>query len=112
MANALQSFRTAVRDLDTEPVLAVLMATDGYGNAQSADPWHPGVGADLARLLRHEGPEWVAEHLPAWAERCASSEGSGDDTTIAVIVNRSEAKRKGPAGRASRSQARTVTGKP
>ena len=53
--NALQSFREAVHDLETEPLLAVLLVTDGYGNAQLADPWHPGVGADLARMLGTRG---------------------------------------------------------
>ena len=103
--DALASFRYAVQDLQAQSVLAVLLVSDGYSNAQSAEPWYPGVGADLARLLRHEGPEWVSEHLPEWARRCASSEGSGDDTTMVVVVHR------GPAhtDRLSPSQARTVT---
>src|SRR5439155_111328 len=42
------------------------------------------VAADLARFLRERGGEWVAEQLPAWAARCASSEGSGDDVTLAL----------------------------
>ncbi len=29
---------------------------------------------------------WVAGHLPEWVIRCASTEGSGDDTTVALIV--------------------------
>jgi serine/threonine protein phosphatase PrpC len=104
--DALESFREFVQDLEIQPVLAVLMVSDGYSNAQSADPWYPAVGADLARLLRHEGPEWVAERLPEWARRCASSEGSGDDTTMVLMVRRGAAP---PVGSVSPSQARTVT---
>ncbi len=107
--NALQSFREAVHDLETDPLLAVLLVTDGYGNAQLADPWYPGVGADLARMLRHEGPDWVAERLPEWAQLCASSEGSADDTTMALIVSRGEATPGGAPGSVPASQARTVT---
>ena len=29
---------------------------DGYSNAQSAEPWYPPVGSDLARLLSRRGP--------------------------------------------------------
>ena len=82
--DADEAFRMAVCDVRTTPLLAVLLATDGYGNAQIDDPWQPGVAADLARFLRERGGEWVAEQLPAWAARCASSEGSGDDVTLAL----------------------------
>ena len=108
-ADAVQSFRDAVRDLTADPVLAVLLVTDGYGNAQLDDPWHPRLGTDLAELLRHEGPEWVAERLESWAELCASSEGSGDDTTIGLIVSRSAARSGEPGSSTSPDEARTVT---
>jgi serine/threonine protein phosphatase PrpC len=107
--DALDSFREAVQDLETHPVLAVLLVSDGYSNAQSAEPWYPTVGADLARLLKHDGPEWVAERLPEWARLCASSEGSGDDTTMVLMVSRSAANSGGPIGSLPLSQARTVT---
>jgi hypothetical protein len=58
--DAIGAFRAGVRELTTEPVLAVLLATDGYGNAQAAQPWQPAVAADLARLLHEEGAQWVA----------------------------------------------------
>lgn len=104
--DAIQSFRYSVRDLTQEPVLAVFLVTDGYGNAQADDPWHPGLGTDLAELLWREGPEWVSERLPGWAALCASSEGSADDTTIGIMVSRSAARAGAPR---SKSQERTVT---
>ena len=31
-------------------------------------------------------PDWLADQLPMWAGRCASREGSADDTTIAFLL--------------------------
>jgi Protein phosphatase 2C len=83
----LRSFRVGSIDLTATPVLALLLATDGYGNAQVADPWQPAVGADLASIGRAHGVDGLSRRLPTWAERCASSEGSGDDTTLALALN-------------------------
>ena len=85
---AVRSFRIAVIDQSATPLLALLVATDGFGNAQASDPWPPAVGADIVSMLRSHGSAWVAEQLPAWTERCASKEGSGDDTTVVLAVRR------------------------
>jgi serine/threonine protein phosphatase PrpC len=82
---ALESFRLGSVDLSTRRPAVVILATDGFGNSQVADPWPPMVGADLARMLEEHGPEWVGRQLPEWTNRCAS-EGSGDDTTVALIL--------------------------
>ena len=79
-------FRAAVVDASTTPLLGVLLATDGYGNAQVADPWADAVCADLAELISDRPPEWLAGQLPLWASRCASADGSADDTTIALLI--------------------------
>jgi serine/threonine protein phosphatase PrpC len=84
--DALDSFRVTVWDLSVEPLLMLLLATDGYGNSQVAEPWQPGVGADLAAFARDYGPDWLAEQVGDWAERCASAQGGGDDTTIALLI--------------------------
>jgi Protein phosphatase 2C len=83
---AEQEFRAAVVDAPTTPLLGVLLATDGYGNAQVADPWADAVSADLADLINDHPPEWLADQLPLWASRCASADGSADDTTIALLI--------------------------
>jgi hypothetical protein len=83
-----------VLDLGEMPLLAVLLATDGFGNAQAADPWQPGVGQDLARFARDHDPDWFERQVPAWAERCASADGSADDTTIALLL-RAPSQQKG-----------------
>lgn len=79
-------FRVRAVDLDRTPLLALLVATDGYGNAQAADPWPEAVSADLAELIGERDADWFGEQLPVWASRCASADGSGDDTTIALLV--------------------------
>ncbi len=84
--DAAGSFRLAVVDLAGRQVAALLLATDGFGNAQTAEPWYQPVGGDLVRLARQHGVAWVREQLPLWAARCASSEGSGDDTAVALLL--------------------------
>jgi hypothetical protein len=79
-------FRAAVVNTAITPLLGVLLATDGYGNAQVAEPWPDAVSSDLAELIGDCQPEWLAEQLPLWASRCASADGSGDDTTIALLI--------------------------
>jgi len=84
--DALGSFRTGAHDLRQVPLAALLLATDGYGNAQADEPWQPSVGRDLAELAACRDRHWFEQEVPGWAERCASAEGSGDDATIALLL--------------------------
>jgi hypothetical protein len=84
--DALTSFRTGAHDLRQVPLAALLLATDGYGNAQADEPWQPGVGRDLAELAACHDRHWFEREVPGWAQRCASAEGSGDDATIALLL--------------------------
>jgi len=84
--DALASFRTGAHDLRQVPLAALLLATDGYGNAQADEPWQPSVGRDLAELAACRDRHWFGQEVPGWAERCASAEGSGDDATIALLL--------------------------
>jgi len=83
---AEHSFRVAAVDTALSPLLGVLMATDGYGNAQVARDWEDVVSADLAPLIGSMSASWLASQLPEWAQRCASLDGSADDTTIALLL--------------------------
>jgi serine/threonine protein phosphatase PrpC len=87
-SSAIGSFRVAVIDRASVPIRGLLMATDGFGNAQTADPWSGAVGGDIVALLNEHGDEWVGAQLPGWAERCASADGSGDDTTVVLALAR------------------------
>ena len=84
--DALGSFRTGAHDLGRVPLAALLLATDGYGNAQADEPWQTSVGQDLAELAAGHDRHWFGQEVPGWAQRCASAEGSGDDTTIALLL--------------------------
>ncbi len=83
---AEEEFRAAVADISATPLLGIMLATDGYGNAQRAEPWTEAVSADLAELINDYPPDWLAAQLPLWASRCASADGSADDTTIALLI--------------------------
>jgi hypothetical protein len=85
--DATLDFRIAVINTARTPLLAALMATDGYGNAQVFEQWPSSFSKDLAWLLREHDMRWLASQLPTWAARCASADGSADDTTIALLIS-------------------------
>jgi hypothetical protein len=101
-AGAVSAFRAAAHDLRATPLLALLLSTDGYGNAQAEQPWQPVIARDIAELAARHDHGWFAEQLPAWAERCASAAGSADDTTIALLL--------APGSERLAAAARTVPG--
>jgi hypothetical protein len=86
MPGAESSFRVGAVDTSGTALLGVLLATDGYGNAQAARDWEAAVSADLAGLITTRPVQWLASQLPVWAARCASLDGSADDTTLALIL--------------------------
>jgi len=86
-ADPHSDFRIAVVDTAQEPLIAVLLATDGYGNAQVIEAWPGAFSKDLAWMLSERDLQWLASQLPAWAARCASADGSADDTTVALLVS-------------------------
>jgi hypothetical protein len=91
--HATSDFRVAIVNTTRTPLLAALLATDGYGNAQLVEEWPGSFSKDLAWLLRERDMRWLASQLPVWAARCASADGSADDTTVALLIS--------PAGQAS-----------
>jgi hypothetical protein len=107
-----QDFRVAAVSTADNPLLAVLLATDGYGNAQVLEDWPGAFSADLAWMLRNRDVNWLASQLPSWAARCASSDGSADDTTIALMVCTATARLRknatSPAGAEDRSEEDTI----
>ena len=80
------SFRAAALSTALTPLLGLMLATDGYANAQASDAWEDVASAGLAGLIGAHPPGWVASQLPVWVARCASLDGSGDDTTIALLL--------------------------
>jgi hypothetical protein len=100
-ADAETSFRAGAHDLRETPLAAVLAVTDGYSNSQAEEPWQPGVARDLAEFAAARDTKWFEQQVPAWASRCASSEGSGDDTTVALLL--------APAGAGADGEGEVVT---
>jgi serine/threonine protein phosphatase PrpC len=80
-------FRVAAVETKQSQLAALLLATDGYGNAQVVEKWPSAFSGDLARMLRDRDVNWLASQLPSWAARCASSDGSADDTTVALLLS-------------------------
>ena len=85
--DAVSAFRVALVNLVKTKIFAVFAATDGYGNAQAEVDWQEGVAADLVRMGHEYGLEWIGSQLSGWAALCASSDGSGDDSTVALALN-------------------------
>lgn len=90
-ADPRADFRVAAVDTAQNPLLAVLLATDGYGNAQVVEKWPSAFSEDLAWMLRDRDVNWLASQLPSWAARCASPDGSADDTTVALLISPAKA---------------------
>lgn len=85
--DAVSAFRVGLVNLAKTPAYAVFAATDGYGNAQADVSWQQVFAADLVRLGIQHGTSWIGGQLADWAAACASSDGSGDDTTAALALN-------------------------
>jgi hypothetical protein len=85
--DAVSAFRVALVNLAKTPIFAIFAATDGYGNAQANENWRPDLAADLVSLGIEHSIGWLGEQLDGWAALCASSDGSGDDSTIALGLN-------------------------
>jgi protein phosphatase 2C-like protein len=92
--NPIADFRVAVVSAAQTPLLALMLATDGYGNAQMLEEWPTSFSKDMAWLLRERDTNWIESQLPTWAARCASADGSADDTTVALLIS--------PAGQSAR----------
>jgi len=83
--HASAAMRYGVVSLAGQSVGAVMLATDGFGNAQVRNDWETAFADDLAALAARHGRLWFEAQLPRWVEQCASNEGSGDDVTVALM---------------------------
>jgi hypothetical protein len=83
--NAAAAMRYGVVNRAGQSVGAVLLATDGFGNAQAREDWETAFAADLAALAARHSRLWFETQLPRWVAQCASNDGSGDDVTVALM---------------------------
>jgi len=84
MKNALPEFRFRFQHANDPPPGLVLLSTDGYPNSFSSQDGFLKVGTDLLEILRTDGGDSVERDLPGWL-RDASTLGSGDDVTLAIV---------------------------
>jgi hypothetical protein len=68
----------------TDPLM-ILLSTDGYANSFVDNAGFLKAGADIHRLWRENGREYIEENLPDWLA-LTSRDGSGDDIAIAVLA--------------------------
>lgn len=78
-------FRSIVLDGDAARPALLLLSTDGYANSFRSDSDYLQVGTDFLDLLRKHGADAVGKQLPAILED-ASTNGSGDDITLAILA--------------------------
>jgi hypothetical protein len=83
--DAVDALRYGAIRLDGSDISAVMLATDGYANAQARTDWDTVFAADLDALTDAHGIDWIANALPRWVAACASADGSGDDVTVALL---------------------------
>lgn len=78
-------FRSVVLDGSAATPALLLLSTDGYANSFRSDADFLQVGADFLGLLRQHGAAAVEKQLGGILEH-ASTHGSGDDITLAMLV--------------------------
>jgi len=62
-----------------------LLATDGYANSFASHEGFLQAGSDIRQILNKQGLDYVSEQLEGWLTH-ASTEGSGDDITMAIVT--------------------------
>jgi serine/threonine protein phosphatase PrpC len=105
--DAARDVRTAFQALLDRPPALLLLSTDGYPNCFEAPGYFEEAARELLDRLRRRGVDWVAERLPGWLQE-ASRAGSGDDTTVALLVREDlvdHSARRGESLKASASMA-------
>ena len=78
-------FRVRVVPMSTAAPALILLTTDGYANAFVSDADFRQAATDILKLARTEGWEFVERHLNEWLTE-ASSQGSGDDVTVVLLI--------------------------
>jgi serine/threonine protein phosphatase PrpC len=81
---AQADFRSAIVELDSRGASLLMLATDGYSNSFRTEGDFLQVGTDLLQMVRQQGVGRVEKQLPQILEH-ASTNGSGDDITLALV---------------------------
>lgn len=82
---AEREFRVRVVNQRQSPKRLVLLCTDGVSNAFRTSEGYYKLGSDLLDEAQERSCEEILQDLPGWLDEI-SSEGSGDDVTLCMIV--------------------------
>jgi len=94
MHDAGSYLRTRVWPINGTHPLIVAASSDGWGDAFEDRLWFESVGRDIHGYVNGQGLDHVAQQLGGWLERTARE--FGDDTTMALLVQRPVAGRRPP----------------
>jgi serine/threonine protein phosphatase PrpC len=83
-SDPVDEMRVAVEPNRGASPALVLLSTDGYANSFREDRGFLRTGGDLLEMIREDGIESVERGMEDWLNE-ASSLGSGDDITLAVV---------------------------
>ncbi len=86
LPNASDYFRIHFQVLSESPPALIMLSTDGYLNSFKSAADYLKAGADISKMVRSEGLDWVNRNLEKWLEE-TSLKGSGDDITVGIIEN-------------------------
>lgn len=75
--------------LPAREVRLLLVCTDGYENSFADEAAFLAAATDFGRIVAEHGVGVVREELPAWLSETMSG-GSGDDTTVALLIPTNE----------------------
>jgi serine/threonine protein phosphatase PrpC len=99
LPNAWRDFALTFQALSGSSRALVLITTDGYQKSFTDDAGFLKLGSDIFELIRREGLAAVDASLESWLNE-ASTSGSGDDITVALVYRGPEAPEVMEAGAA------------
>ncbi len=85
MENADREMRVKFQTADSGLPAMILASTDGYSNSFVDDGSFLQAGPDMLKAILDNGLDSVSKMLSTWLSE-ASQLGSGDDTTVAVLL--------------------------
>ena len=85
MEEAAREMRVRFQTADSGLPAMILVSTDGYSNSFVDDGSFLKAGPDMLRAILDNGLDSVSKMLSTWLSE-ASQLGSGDDTTVAVLL--------------------------
>ena len=85
LPGAVDEFRVCIVERDQTAHKVVVLCTDGVSNAFRTNDDFYKLGSDLLEDTRERSDEEILKDLPVWLGQF-SSEGSGDDVTLCILV--------------------------